>query len=134
VSPREFLADATIPENQRPALISWLRSMEGKGDSVRLIRKNPGHLTLTLRDSDTAGAQIQVPVTITGQPPAISFQPKFLADALAIGATLHLIDGISPIKTNDPAGGFCVLMPWRCVAEDVPEASAGSATTLTAVA
>ena len=61
MSPREFLADATIPENQRPALISWLRSMEGKGDSVRLTRGKPGHLTLTPRDSDTTGAQIHVP-------------------------------------------------------------------------
>ena len=73
------------------------------------------------------GAQIQVPVTITGQPPAISFAPKFLADALAIGATLRLIDGISPVKTTDPSGNFCVLMPWRCVAEDAPEAAAGNA-------
>ena len=60
VIPHEFLADATIPETQRPALISWLRSLDGKGDSVRLTWEKPGHVTLTLRESDTAGAQIAV--------------------------------------------------------------------------
>jgi len=129
VIPHEFLANATIPESQRPALITWLRSMESKGDSVRLTWKNPGHLTLTLtlRDSDTPGAQIHVPVSITGQPPAISFKPKVLADALAIGSTLRLIDGMSPIKATDPSGSFCVLTPWRCVAEDAAESAAGHA-------
>ena len=128
VIPHEFLADATVPEVQRSALVSWLRSMESKGDSVRLTWGKPGHLTLTLRDSETTGAQIQVPVTVTGQPPAISFAPGFLADALAIGSTLSLIDGVSPVKATDPSGSFCVLMPWRCVAEDAPEAAAGNVT------
>jgi len=127
VIPREFQAHATIPESQRPALISWLRSVDGKGDSVRLTWEKPGHVTLTLRDSDETGATIHVPVCITGQPPAISFKPKFLADALTIGATLRLIDGTSPVKATDPSGSFCVLMPWRCVAEDAPEVAAGNA-------
>jgi len=52
-------------------------------------------------------------------------KPKFLADALTIGSTLRLIDGISPVKATDPSGNFCVLMPWRCVAEDAPEAGGG---------
>ena len=94
---------------------------------MRRTWEKPGHLTLTLRDSDQTGATIHVPVSINGQPPAISFAPRFLADALTIGSTLRLIDGISPIKTTDPSGGFCVLMPWRCVAEDAPDAAVGNA-------
>ena len=128
VIPHEFLADATVPETQRPALISWLRSLDSPKNSVRLTWKNPGHLTLTLRDSETTGAQIHVPVLINGQPPAISFAPGFLADALTIGSTLRLIDGISPVKATDPSGNFCVLMPGRFVAEDAPEAAVGNVT------
>jgi len=52
----------------------------------------------------------------------IAFAPGYLADALTIGPALRLIHGISPIKTTDPSGSFCVLMPWRCVAEDAAEA------------
>ena len=62
---------------------------------------------------------MQVPVITTGVLPAISFSPQFLADALAIGSTLRLIDGISPGLVTDPAvENYCVLMPCRCVAED----------------
>jgi DNA polymerase-3 subunit beta len=125
VIPREFLTDATILETHRPALISWLRSLDGRGNgkaTVRLTWNKPGHLTL--RDSDATAAQIHVPVTISGedQPPVIAFAPGFLAAALAIGPTLRLIDGISPGMAVDPSSGnFCVLMPCRCVAEDAPE-------------
>ena len=123
VIPDEFLADATIPETHKPALISWLRSLEGKGswkNPVRLTWGKPGHLTLTLRDSDGTGTHIHVPVTITNRPPAISLDPTFLADALEIGSTLRLIDGISPGMTTDATGNFCVLMPCRCVAVSPP--------------
>ena len=51
----------------------------------------------------------------------IAFAPGYLADALAIGPTLRLIDSLSPGMTTDPSGTFCVIMPCRCVAEDAPE-------------
>jgi len=121
VIPREFVAEATIPDAHKAALISWLRSLDGKRNSVRLTWDKPGHLTLTLRDSDTTDALIHVPVSITGQPPVIAFAPGYLADALTIGPTLRLIDGISPGMASSPSGNFCVLMPQRCVPEDAPE-------------
>ncbi len=135
VIPHEFLADATIPETHRPALISWLRSLDGKNDkgshhnSVRLTWEKPDHLTLTLRDSDETGSHIHVPVSISveSKPPVIAFAPGYLADALEIGPTLRFIDGLSPGMTSDPSGTFCVLMPCRCTAEDVAEAGAEQA-------
>jgi hypothetical protein len=50
-----------------------------------------------------------------------AFPPGQLADALAIGSTLRLIDGLSPGMASDPSGNFCVLMPCRCTGEDAPE-------------
>jgi len=122
VIPREFSAEAAIPESHRPALISWLRSVDGKRHPVRLTWEKPGHVTLTLRDSDETGAHIHVPVTLSGEgrPPVIAFAPGYLAEALTIGSTLRLVDGISPGMASDPASGsFCVIMPCRCVAEEV---------------
>jgi DNA polymerase III sliding clamp (beta) subunit (PCNA family) len=126
VIPRDFLADVTIPDTHRPALISWLRSLDGKGghgNYVRLTWEKPGHLTLTLRDSEETDSHIHVPVTISGEgkPPVTAFPPGQLADALAIGSTLRLIDGLSPGMASDPSGNFCVLMPCRCTGEDAPE-------------
>jgi len=95
VVPHEFLADATIPETHRPALISWLRSRVGKANSVRLTCENVGLLTSTHRDAENTAATIQVPCTIAGHPPAISFGPQYLADALVIGSTLRLSGGRS---------------------------------------
>ncbi len=129
VVPREFLIDTTIPDTHRPALISWLRSVDGRNASARLTWEKPGHVTLTLRDSGESGATIHVPATISGegQPPVIAFAPGYLAEALAIGPTLRLIDGISPGMAVDPvSGNFCVLMPCRCVA-GVATAEAGDA-------
>jgi len=65
---------------------------------VRLTWEKPGHLTLTLRDSDETGTHIHVPVTISGEskPPVIAFAPGYLADALEIGSTLRLIDELRP--------------------------------------
>ena len=128
VVPHEFLADATIPETHRSALISWLRSLMGKANTVRLTWGRPGPLTLTHRDQDSdAAATMQVPVITTGVLPAISFSPQFLADALVIGSTLRLIDGISPGLVTDPSGNYCVLMPCRCVAEDAARESPAQA-------
>jgi DNA polymerase-3 subunit beta len=123
VVPHQFLADATIPETHRSALISWLRSLAGKSNSVRLTWGRPGPLTLTHRDrdSDAVVATMQVPVTTSGVLPAISFSPQYLADALVIGSTLRLIDGISPGLVTNPSGCYCVLMPCRCVTEAVME-------------
>jgi hypothetical protein len=82
VIPRDFLADVTIPETHRPALISWLRSLDGKnghGNYVRLTWEKPGHLTLTLRDSDDTDSHIHVAVSISGEsrPPVIAFAPGY---------------------------------------------------------
>ena len=108
---------------------------------MRLTWEKPGHLTLTLRDSDETGTHIHVPGSISGEskPPVIAFTPGYLADALAIGPTLHLIDGLSPGMTistgssdGDPSGPFCVIMPCRCTA-DAPEVGAEQAAAQAAI-
>ena len=66
VIPSHLPESVTVPENHRPALISWLRSLKGKSNSVRLTWEKPGHLTLTHHDYETVGATIQVPVTTEG--------------------------------------------------------------------
>ena len=118
--PGEFLSDATIPETHRPALVSWLRSLDGRSPTVRLTWRHPGHLTLTHRDYDTATATIRVPVTTSGEarPPAISLSPRYLADALVIGSTLRFVDGMTPAVATDPASGnYCLIMPCRFTEE-----------------
>jgi DNA polymerase III sliding clamp (beta) subunit (PCNA family) len=84
----------TLPKTHRHAVTSWLRSLKGRSNSVPLTWEKPGHLILTHRDHDTVGAIITVPVTIKGQPPATSFDPKHLADALA------RLRGLKPIFIN----------------------------------
>ena len=59
-----------------------------------------------------------------GRPPAISFKPEALADAFAIGATLSLVDHLSPGMVTDPSGNFCVVMNLRVVPESVTEDAA----------
>lgn len=64
----------------------------------------------------------------TGVLSAISSSPQFLVEALAIGSTLRLIEGISPgMAVDQSSGNFCVLMPCRCVAEGAPEVGADQA-------
>ena len=69
-----------------------------------------------------------------GQPPSISFAPKHLAEALAIGLVLRPIDGISPGLTTRPSGNFCVIMLCRLTkgAEEAREKTAGSAPAMVA--
>ena len=141
VIPHEFLAEVTIPETHRAAVISWLKSLDGRSPTVRLTWETPGHLTLTHWDSGAAQATIRVPVSTSGggegQPPTISFAPQYLAEALAIGPVLRLIDGISPGVATGPSGNFCVIMPCRCVVEDAKDAgdkAAGSAAATPAMA
>ena len=114
VVPTEFLAEATIPETHRAALIAWLRSLTGRSLSVRFDWGRPGPLTLTCVDNDGKSATIQVPVTVQGIPPVIAFDPHHLASVLEIGATLRFIDGMSPLLASGPGGVYCVLMPQRC--------------------
>jgi DNA polymerase-3 subunit beta len=114
VVPTEFLAEATIPETHRAALIAWLRSLTGRSPSVRFNWGRPGPLTLTFVDNGIDSATIQVPVTVQGMPPVIAFDPHHLASVLEIGATLRFIDGMSPLLASGPGGVYCVLMPMRC--------------------
>lgn len=123
VIPGYLPQSVTIPETHRSALIAWLRSLKGKSNSVRLTWETLGHLTLTHRDYDTVGATIAVPVTIEGQPPAIAFEPKYLADAFEIGPTLRLVDKLNPGMATDPSGNFCVLMSLRFTEETTKEES-----------
>lgn len=117
VIPSHLPESVTVPENHRPALISWLRSLKGKSNSVRLTWQNSGHLTLTHHDYERVGATIQVPVTTDGRPPAMAFDPRFLADALEIGSNLRLVDSLNPGMTTDPSGNFCLLMSKRFTEE-----------------
>jgi DNA polymerase-3 subunit beta len=119
VIPSHLPESVTVPENHRPALISWLRALKGKSNSVRLTWEKPGHLTLTHHDYETMWATIQVPVTTEGRPPAMAFDPRYLADALEIGATLRLVDSLNPRMTTDRSGNFCVLMSQRFTEEPV---------------
>jgi DNA polymerase-3 subunit beta len=133
VIPSHLPESVTVPENHRPALISWLRTLKGKSNSVRLTWEKPGHLTLTHHDYETMGATIQVPVTTEGQPPAMAFDPRYLADAFEIGATLRLVDSLNPGMTTDPSGNFCVLMSLR-FSEDIAMEEGTSGTPAPAIA
>lgn len=124
VIPSYLPESVTIPETHRPALIAWLRTLKGKSNSVRLTSETPGHLTLTHRDYDTVGATLQVPVTTEGQPPAIAFDPKYLADAIEIGPTLRLVDKLNPGMATGPSGNFCLLMNLRFTEETATEDAA----------
>ncbi|MEY3896953.1 MAG: polymerase subunit beta [Verrucomicrobiota bacterium] len=121
VIPSYLPQSVTIPETHRAALISWLRSLSGKSNSVRLTWETPGHLTLTHRDYDTVGATLQVPVIIEGQPPEIAFDPKYLDDAIEIGPTLRLVDKLNPGMATGPSGNFCLLMSLRFTEETTKE-------------
>jgi len=72
VVPGYLPESVTIPETHRPAVISWLHTLRGRVNSVRLTWEKPGHLTLTHWDCETAAATLQVPVTVEGQPPKMS--------------------------------------------------------------
>ena len=107
VIPREQAHSVTIPEQQRGAVIKWLRSQKGRAEGVRLSVDKPGRLTLTQTDgSGTTIALITVPVDVQGTPPVITFCPRYLADALGIGATLGLSDEMNPGMTRTDEGRF----------------------------
>ncbi len=124
VSPGNLPESLPIPQTHRSGLISWLRSLKDNYNSVRLTWEKVDHHTLTHRANDTVGAVIQVPATIEGRPPAISFKPEALADAFAIGATLRLVDRLNPGMTTDPSGNFCLVMNRRVTPEAVTEDAA----------
>jgi DNA polymerase III sliding clamp (beta) subunit (PCNA family) len=121
VIPGYLPESVTVAESHGAALIAWLRSLKGKSNSVRLTWEKPGHVTLTHREYDTVGATSQVSVTTEGRLPAMAFDPRFLSDALEIGATLRLTDSLTPGMTTDQSGNFGVLMSLRFTEETVTE-------------
>ena len=62
-------------------------------------------------------ATIHVPVTTDGRPPAIAFDPGYLADALEIGPTLRLVDKLNPGLATAASGRFCLRMSQRFTEE-----------------
>ena len=63
------------------------------------------------------------PADVGRQPPAISCDPKYHADALAIGATLRLVDGMNPGMATGPSGNYCIIMPQRFSGHEGEESS-----------
>ena len=120
----------TIAGDRRPGVIAWLRALPGTRDSVHLSWEKRGQLTLTQRTESNGAAVLRVPVEIHGNPPLIAFAPRLLADALEIGSTLCLRDGMTPGVCRHPSGRFCLVMPCRCehTAEELarPQSQAAS--------
>ena len=102
-------------------VVCWLR-----GGRVRLSVERSGELTLSRSGAQGIAATLRVPATIIGIPPAISFHPGYLAEALEIGGTLRLSDEMSPGMTEGPGGRFCVVMPLRTIAPREAQASPAS--------
>jgi DNA polymerase-3 subunit beta len=119
VIPPPIHESVTIPEDRRPALIAWLRSLGADVNSVRLSFEIPGHLTLTHRNREQVAGTLQVPVTTQGQSPVMCFDPKYLAEALDFGATLHLGGHLHLGMVGEPSGEFCLLMSRRDSVEPV---------------
>jgi hypothetical protein len=81
--------------------------------SVQLDWLTPDQMSLTHRDVQGHSATMQITVSIHGNLPAIAFQARNLADALAIGNTIHLSDERNPGICRHSNGQFCILMPMR---------------------
>jgi DNA polymerase III subunit beta len=103
----------TFAPEHRVAVIKWLRSLSDNQSGAHLSWEKKGHLTLTQRTASDGSSVLRVPVEIEGKPPLIAFHPRYLADALEIGATLCLVDELSPGICRNPNGRFCVIMPMR---------------------
>lgn len=113
VIPDHLPVSVTVPEAQRMPLINRLRSLKGKQQHVRLTWDKPGHMTLTHHDTATTPVSFEIPVAIDGDPPAISFLPRILANALTLGSTIRLYNNETPCVVSDPSGKFCVIMRVR---------------------
>jgi len=107
----------TISGDRRPGVIAWLRALPDTRDAVRLSWEKRGQLTLTRTTESSGTAVLRVPVEIHGNPPVIAFSPRYLADALEIGSTLCLSDGLTPGVCRHPSGRFCLIMPCRVTGE-----------------
>ncbi len=104
---------ATFSPENRVTVIKWLRSLTDTQSGAHLSWEKKGHLTLSQRNESNGSSVLRVPVEIEGKPPLIAFHPRYLADALEIGATLCLVDELSPGICRNPNGRFCVIMPMR---------------------
>ena len=131
VMPKESAFSATITPTSSDSIIPWLRTAGKramKNNSVRIEIKD-STLRLSTKEPDHSESAVSIPVHISRRSElpndfAISFNPTFLADGLALGlTTLDLIDGMSPgVLTNGTTR--YVLMPMRVlheVQEDQPE-------------
>jgi len=72
---------------------------------------------LFLRGSLVSHGQLKDVLAVFGNPPVIAFNPRVLADALEIGSTLCLSEGLTPGVCRHPSGRFCVIMPCRITGE-----------------
>jgi len=113
IVPRGMVASVTVAESRRAAVIGWLRSLPGTSTAVDLARGKRGVLVLAHANRDGAASTIEVPVETTGEPPPVSLDPSFLADALEIASTLWITDSLSPVVARRADGIFCVVMPRR---------------------
>lgn len=117
----------TFSPDHRATVIKWLRGLSDTQSGVHLSWERKGHLTLTQRTESDGSSVLRVPVEIEGKPPIIAFHPRYLADGLEIGASLCLVDEVSPGICRNPNGRFCVLMPMRVTIDTAKAVQADAA-------
>lgn len=118
---------ATFAPDNRAAVIKWLRGLPESQSGVHLSWEKKGHLTLTQSTESDGSSVLRVPVEIEGKPPVIAFHPRYLAEGLEIGATLCLVDELSPGICRNPNGRFCVIMPMRVTIDTAKAVQAAAA-------
>ncbi|MCH7227970.1 hypothetical protein [Haloferula sp. A504] len=120
VVPNERVASAGFDENNRVAVIDWLKALAkgGKEVAVELRPAKRGHLELSHAPGTSHASRIEVPADITGKPQPVALNAAYLADALTIAPTLWFIDEMSPVVARRLDDTLCVVMPMRLGASD----------------
>jgi len=130
------LIDGTFPDYQRvipagndriavldtaavKAAVDRVATISGERGRAVKMEFAPGALTLSVSNADTGESQEELEADFDGEPLAIGFNGRYLAEVLGIAASdtvrLALADPGSPclIKSHETADALIVLMPMR---------------------
>ena len=79
-----------------------------------MLEPSPGRITFHLRKDEVAIGSFTQPAVLTGSPEKITFNTKFLIDALENGGdTFNYFDGLHPARITGVKQNTHVLMPMR---------------------
>lgn len=117
VVPRTFSRTVLAKAPELGMAIRRIQALALDRSSSIKVQVQPGSLEISAKTADVGAGKISVPAELKGEPIEVSYNAKYLVEALALfrgPVQINITDKVGPTKlVGLPSEGWALVMPMR---------------------